>query len=427
MPAAPLPIDEADRLQTLKDYQILDTLPEREYDDIVGIASRICNAPIALVSLVDADRQWFKARQGVDVAETGRDAAFCAHAILDKHNVLFVSDASKDSRFCDNPLVTNAPHIRLYAGSPLVSPSGHALGTLCVIDSEARELSSDQLTSLEALARQATSLLELRGRTRQLEQCRVNLELSNEALGDFAYAASHDLQQPIRGIGSLTEFFIEDFGSQIDEKATDRLRMIQRLSQRSQKMLQQMLHYARVGSLVGRHQAINLNETVEQVKENLFTETSLPNVNVEVLDLPEVTGEPVLINELFQNLISNGIKYNDSCSKTITVGHQRKRIGEANSFVDAFFVADNGIGIPEKMRSDVFTIFRRLQNADAYGGGSGAGLTISKKIVEKHGGKLWIDPSYDCGTCFWFTLNHVQGDLEDHFIYGQNSHELCTS
>ena len=427
MPAAPLPSNESVRLQSLADYQILDSLPEQEYDDIVGIAARICRTPIAVVSLVDADRQWFKARVGVDVSQTDRSAAFCAHAILNQDEVLAVRDATKDPRFLDNPLVTGAPHIRFYAGSPLVTPQGIALGTLCVIDSIPRELSPEQLLSLKALGRQTTSLIELRGRTNQLETYRSELERSNEALQEFAYAASHDLKQPIRGIGSLTEFFVEDYGDQLDDSAKEKLELIRRLTDRAQTMIDQMLHYARVGSVVDRRQSVDLNEVVDHVKENLFALFASGQVSIQSMQLPSANGAPVLLNELFQNLISNGIKYNDNESKTVEVGFQTKRIGQDDEPVTAFFIADNGIGIPERMRPEVFTIFRRLHAADAYGGGSGAGLTIARKIVETHGGRIWIDPAYQDGTCFWFTIGNCVTGIEHEFRYDkvQSEPDLC--
>ncbi len=167
---APLPKDEDERLKELDDFQVLDTAQEQEYDDLVQLASQICGTPIALMSLIDANRQWWKSRVGLPGSETPRDQAFCAHAILEPSHVMMVKDAREDQRFVDNPLVTNDPSIRFYAGAPMVTMSGHAMGTLCVIDRVPRELTEQQQKSLEALSRQAVMLLELRRAKRLAEQ-----------------------------------------------------------------------------------------------------------------------------------------------------------------------------------------------------------------------------------------------------------------
>lgn len=168
-PRPPLPPDEPEWLQALQEYDVLDSEPEQAYEDLTLLASHICQTPIALVSLIDTDRQWFKSRIGLDVAETHRDVAFCAHAIVAQETMV-VNDATTDERFANNPLVLGDPEIRFYAGAPLRVPGGQAIGTLCVIDRVPRELTAEQQAALEALSRQVVAQLELRRRIKELQQ-----------------------------------------------------------------------------------------------------------------------------------------------------------------------------------------------------------------------------------------------------------------
>ena len=158
---APKPKNEVQRIKVLWQYQVLDTVPEAVFDELTELAALICRAPVALISLVDEDRQWFKSKLGISLSETSRDVSMCAHAIL-QNDLLIVPDATLDRRFKDNPLVVSSPKIRFYAGAPLVSPDGHALGTLCVIDTVPRQLTDDQQQAMRVLARHVMTQLELR-------------------------------------------------------------------------------------------------------------------------------------------------------------------------------------------------------------------------------------------------------------------------
>lgn len=228
---APLPADEPQRLEALRRYDILDSPPELIFDDLARLASHLCGTPIALISLIDIERQWFKARLGLDAAETSRDFAFCAHAILGS-DLMEVPDATVDARFFDNPLVTGDPNIRFYAGAPLISPSGYKLGTLCVIDRQPRQLTEEQREALRALSRQVIAQVEARSRIAELKEliderdrAQTALRASEASLRDL-FDNTSELIQVVDAEGGLVyvnRAWRETLGYSTDDVA--RLRM----------------------------------------------------------------------------------------------------------------------------------------------------------------------------------------------------------
>lgn len=225
------PIDESSRQRELDTYHVLDSLPENAYDDIARLASMLCGAPIALVSLIDRDRQWFKAREGLDLAGGARSEAFCDHAIREPDRLMEVADATRDSRFAGNPFVTGDSAIRFYAGMPLVTPSGAAIGTVCVLDREPRTLDARQRDALASLARLTMNLLEGRKRERALERA----ALQPAPVTDVSPDAE---PQPDAGY-TLALFQLQDFAGVVErlgERTTERL--LQQLDEAFEACLQ---------------------------------------------------------------------------------------------------------------------------------------------------------------------------------------------
>ena len=199
MAKGPVPGNEPARLEALRRYGILDTAQEKEFDDLTLLASHICGTPIALISLVDADRQWFKSKVGLTASETSRSVAFCARAIL-QPDLFVVHDALADAQFVENPLVTGEPHIRFYAGMPLLAPNGEALGTLCVIDRQPRQLSAEQAEALRVLGRQVMLQLELRRTIAELART-----ISEHEISDRRQKAQHAVTRVLAESPSLAD------------------------------------------------------------------------------------------------------------------------------------------------------------------------------------------------------------------------------
>ena len=226
-----IPRNEKDRLLALEAYNILDTLPEEEYDAITKIAAQICGTPIALISLVDKDRQWFKSKQGLGAAETSRDISFCGHANNTPNELFEIENSLEDPRFYDNPLAVGDPHVIFYAGFPLVTPDGEAVGTLCVIDNKPGKLSRDAKDTLNLLAKQVITTLELRKQNLEVELVNASLtkevsirkkremelvEARDKAVkaekvkDQFLSNMSHEIRTPMNGIMGLTNLLLEE-------------------------------------------------------------------------------------------------------------------------------------------------------------------------------------------------------------------------
>ena len=244
----------------------------------------------------------------------------------------------------------------------------------------------------------------------ELRERNEELVRSNQELDAFAYIASHDLKEPLRGIHNYANFLLEDYAGQIDDEGKAKLETLIRLSQRLDGLLDSLLEVSRVGRVDLAHREIDLDGVVHDVIDSLHISLRERGVTVRLPQpLPRIRGDAVLIGEVLRNLITNAMKYNDKPAPWIEIGSSPEtrppaagRRGHAR-FV-TLCVRDNGIGIPPQHHEAVFRIFKRLHRRDAYGGGTGVGLAISRKIVERHGGEIWLESEPGVGTTFYLSL-----------------------
>jgi signal transduction histidine kinase len=401
MQIAALPENEQARIKALLQYGILDTEAEAVYDEFVKLASYICQTPIALISLVDPNRQWFKAKVGCSASETSRDIAFCAHAIH-QSEVFVVSDTLADLRFVDNPLVTGEPHIRFYAGAPLITPEGLAIGTLCAIDQEPRILSPQQITALQALARQVVTQLEMYRLTKELQQV---LESKNKLF----HILSHDLRSPFNGILAFSQVLAEEAATLSREEIQDFSQTVLTSAEQFMHLIDNLLQCTRFELGTLDYQPSNM--AIDTVAGNVLTllKGNAAQKNVDLMyashQATEVFADSTMLHSIFQNLIGNAIKFTPAHGR-VTV--QTADLGDTIQVS----VIDSGVGVPPEKLAHLFE-FMAGRSTDGTAGekGTGLGLLLCKELVEKHGGRLWVDSVVGQGTSFHFTLPNAHSAL----------------
>ena len=248
-------------------------------------------------------------------------------------------------------------------------------------------------------------------RADELAKINIELERSNNELDAFAYIASHDLKEPLRGIHNYASFLIEDYANILHEEGVSKLETLVRLTQRMEDLIDSLLHFSRLGRIALNWQETDLNDLVRNVIDVLSLSLPISNVEIRIpRPLPRVKCDRIQISEVFSNLISNAIKYNDREEQWIEIGFldsENQSLHNVEKLLEkaiVFYVRDNGIGIREYHLENIFRIFKRLHGPKKYGGGTGAGLTIAKKIVERHGGKIWVQSIFEEGSTFYFTL-----------------------
>ncbi|MGJ8592301.1 MAG: sensor histidine kinase [Aquaticitalea sp.] len=399
MKSPKIPSNETDRLKALNSYHILDTLPEKEYDDITFLASMICGTPISLISLIDKDRQWFKSNHGLGSSETPREFAFCAHAINEKDTTFVVNDARLDERFHDNPLVTSDPNLVFYAGVPLVNPEGQALGTLCVLDLKPNKLNSDQEKGLEILSSQLVKLLELRKNTILLHQNNRTLAKKNKTLDRFVSVAAHDIKAPINNILSLSSMLLGDQISSLNPESVELIDYIQTSAQHSTHLIDGILNYTKGANGVSDlKEQVNLKNLLSEIQE-LWARSENIKITLNVPHNLYIYSNRTALIQIFSNLISNSIKYNHQDTIKIDI-----TIIESSKYVRVR-VEDNGSGIKPEDTKRIFKLFTTTTNKDKDGfHGTGIGLATVKNLIKGLGGKISVSSQQNVGSLFKFNI-----------------------
>jgi len=379
MPAAPAPDNELERLNALKRYDILDTESEEIFDQITGVAADYFGAPVSLITLIDENRQWFKSHHGTEIRETPREIAFCGYSILDE-DVLVVSDAARDPRFADNPMVTGDEHVRFYAGAPLVTQDGFRLGTLCVLDREARPAATPhQIEVLRRLARLVTYELDLRLAHRQrLEHLSI---------------IAHELRSPLNAIMGFSDMMREEvFGPLGNPRYRAYAEDIHRGGRHLLSLVNDLLDLGKLqaGKFELREEEVDLREVISEVLDRARAGAEKQGVTVaEAIetDRPRAHVDRRAMVQILTNLISNAVKFSNQ-GGTVTA---RLRVEDA-ILID---VIDQGVGVPPE---EIVKIFDSFVQGRHTRGGTGLGLSIVKHLAEIHGGGASAQSALGVGT-----------------------------
>lgn len=390
--------NETERLNALEDYQIMDTDPEDDFDELTTLASKICGTPIALITLLDENRQWFKSKVGLTTTQTPREHAFCAHTIMEEDGIMEVHDARVDERFFANPLVTSSPDIVFYAGISLKNPQGLPMGSLCVIDQIPRKLSGEQLEALSIIAKQVIAQMELRSKIRKLSEANRQLAESNRFMQRFATNAAHDLKNPLSSISISSQLMVRELSASADLKLFKLASANFSSAKKLVRMIDDMLDYSlRPEALINSRKKIDLLELLNKT----ISMISIPD-NV-IINLPRenfffLTSE-IALQQIFINLLTNAIRYNDKSQCLINISFTL--VADALSFT----IEDNGPGIAQDQLKRIFERDVILTQQDRFSQkGTGIGLHTVSVLIEKLNGEISVYSELGKGTGFIFTF-----------------------
>lgn len=419
----PIPENELQRLAALKRYHILDTLPDNAFDDATKLVSYICGVPIAHISFIDEDRQWFKSEIGIGVSEVPREISFCNYTILDTE-IVEINDTHINETFKDDPNVTGGFNVRFYAGVPLTTPDGYNIGTLCAIDHVVKELNENQRNALSIIAKHVIAQLELGTKNNQLYAQRKIAERAVLARDSFLANMSHEIRTPLNAIIGFTDLLAQ---TELDDTQRDYIGSVQIAGENLLLIVNDILDLSKIesGNLPIESEPFNLKKTLKhvysllkvkvqkEVEFNLFLDAELPDW---------VIGDQGRLNQILVNLIGNALKFTNEGEVTVSV----KKIEETeDSYSFKFSIKDTGIGIPKDKLETIFERFTQGEESTTRTfGGTGLGLNIVKQLVELQKGEVHVKSTLNRGSEFFFTLSYKKSDAEETAIKTVSKNDL---
>lgn len=382
---------EVTRREAIDQYRIVGALPEPDLQGLVELAATVCNVSTAVINIIDDRAQHQVAAVGVQAASCSIEDSMCAAVLVDPRRVV-VSDAREDPRFRDNAFVTGAiASVRFYASSPLVTPAGVAIGTLCVFDDEVGQLTDASAHALDLLAHQVIDVLELRRLTRDLAE-------SNAQLEQFATQVSHDLRNPLTALAGFLEL-AADSPEMIDApRAARSLARAESAAARMTSMVTDLLDFARMGGARPRITTVDVGEIVDEVLEDLDGAVVGAGAEVVVDASAFVRADDTLLRVLLQNLIANAVKF------TVAAGRVPRVVVNVQELPDGWrlTVDDNGDTVDPAVRDRMFEPMQRGHDGEVPG--LGIGLATCRRIAQAHGGHIGLEESPAGGTRAWVVL-----------------------
>lgn len=402
-PESPLPHNESERLAALKRYNILDTLPEDAFDDATKLVAYICDVPIAHISFIDENRQWFKSEIGLGVSEVPREITFCRYTILDS-KMVEIQDTFLNERFKNDPNVVGGLKVRFYAGIPLTTPDGYNIGTICAIDHISKELNESQINVLSIVAKHVIYQLELITKNIELAGQKKIVQRAVLAKDNFLANMSHEIRTPLNAIMGFTDLLRQTNLNTVQRDYVDSMQIAQ---ENLLLIVNDILDLSKIesGNLTIDAQPFHLKNTLKHIYDllkvkvpaavefNLFLDADMPEI---------VIGDQGRLNQILVNLIGNALKFTEDGDVTVSV----KNVAETeDSYSLKFTIKDTGIGIPEKKLQHIFERFTQAEESTTRRfGGTGLGLNIVKQLIELQNAEIQVKSKLGRGSEFFFVL-----------------------